>query len=90
MRKIDSDANWKLIPEHMQESIRSYIEERLEPGGFLTAVLSNDLTQAVLRADAININRLPNYVQFLYWHVPSESWGSPERVTAWLKEEEAA
>lgn len=40
--------------EQIKESLRLYIEHRIQPGGFLTSVLSNDLFDAVARADYEN------------------------------------
>lgn len=72
------------IPEHTQGALLRYLENRFQPGGFLTAVLSNDLVGAVARADSINIKHLKEIVQFVYSEMPSESWGSESRVAAWL------
>ncbi len=74
----------------MLASIDRYVNDRIPPGGFLTAVLSNDLTQAVARADDTNIRLLPEYVRYCYNEIPSPCWGSPERVEAWLSDSDAA
>lgn len=39
------------IPKHLQEGILRYVEHGVRPGGFLTAVLNNDLQNAFARAD---------------------------------------
>lgn len=54
------------------------------PGSFLTAVLENDLAEAVGRADFQNIEVLPAIVAFVYRNLPSPCWGSKEKVEAWL------
>lgn len=41
-------------------------------GDFLTAVVRNDLTEAVLRADDINIRALKLYAWFLTWNLPAD------------------
>lgn len=77
------------IPEHMQDGLINYFERGIPPGDFLRAVLENDLVAAVAHADEINKKHLPEYVQFLYWHVPGRphgGWGSPEAVQKWLSE----
>jgi len=53
-------------------------------GDFLTAVLHNNLTEAVARADDENIKNLPAFVGYLYNEAPSLCWGSKERVAEWL------
>jgi hypothetical protein len=41
-------------------------------GDFLTAVVRNDLTEAVLRADDINTRALKLYAWFLTWNLPAD------------------
>jgi hypothetical protein len=77
-------ANWALIPDSMIGGLRRWIENGIPPGHFLTAVLTNDLREAVKRADDTNINRLPDYVKFLHNYAPSGCWGSVENFMRWL------
>jgi len=72
------------IPERMRGAITRYIEDRRIPGGFLQAVICNNLSEAVGRADDENIRNLPAYVNFFYNHAPSQCWGSPEKMIKWL------
>jgi hypothetical protein len=74
-----------VVPEHMREKLTSYIDDGVPVGHFLTAVLENDLLEAVGRADSGNMLNLPAYVSFLYNHAPSGCWGSKERVQDWLR-----
>jgi hypothetical protein len=67
-----------------KEGLRKYISFGLPPGGFLTAVLENDLVGAVRGADSHNIDNIPAYVSFLYWEAPMDCWGSKERVKNWI------
>ena len=46
--------DWSLIPEYMIGSLRRYIENGIEPGSFLSAVLCNDLRGACECADDTN------------------------------------
>jgi len=41
-------------------------------GGFLTAVVKNNLIQAVFQADDINLKALKLYAWFLTWNLPSD------------------
>jgi hypothetical protein len=71
--------------EHLLPSFDRYVQQhRIPTGGFLQACLENNLTEAVGRADFININLLPDIVRYMYNELPADSWGSPERVQAWL------
>jgi hypothetical protein len=78
-------ADWSMIPEHCQAGLRRHIEDGGEVGDFLTAVLSNNLSEAVMRADAINLNRLRDYMLFLHNFAPPNCFGSAEKVEAWRK-----
>lgn len=82
--RYTSDTNWALVPMHMVDSVRRYVENGILPGGFLTSVLSNDLRGAVQRADSINRHRLECWVNFMMGGLPGNSWGSPENVRAWV------
>lgn len=74
------------IPGYMQDPLERYICDRVHPGGFLTAVLSNDLKEAVCRADDTNIRHIADYVRFLFNYAPMACWGSPEDFRNWLKQ----
>lgn len=74
------------IPERMMIGLERYIKNHIEPGGFLMAILENNLSAACGRADAENIANLPAYVGYLYNEAPSQCHGSPEKVKAWLDE----
>ena len=82
--EFEANVKWDRVPAHMREHIRAYVEERRPIGDFLTALLSNDLTNAVLRADTENRAALVDWVGFLYEYAPGDCWGSPEIVRAWL------
>ena len=72
-----------MIEQRFKESIDRYISTGCPTGDFLRAVLENDLTEAVGRADESAIWNLRDIVVYLYNEVPSASWGSKEKVKAW-------
>lgn len=76
--------DWFIRPD-MMEPIRAYIEDHHPTGGFLAAVISNDLNGAVSRADPSNLINLPAFTAYFYNEAPPECWGSPERMKAWLE-----
>ena len=82
---IGPEPDWSLIPEYMRGGLKRYIENGIEPGHFLAAVLQNDLRQACERADSTNMRLLFEYVQFLYNYAPSECWGSVVNYSGWIK-----
>lgn len=77
--------HWDRVPEHVQGGLRRYVEHRIEPGGFLLAVLTNDLRESVGRADHICLPAIPDIISWLYNKAPGTCWGSPEKVTSWLQ-----
>ena len=85
-RSIDI-AN-EMLPDYMVGGLVRYFNNRIPPGSFLTAILSNDLYEAAARADNTNQMYLSQYVMWLHNYAPgrhSGSWGSPEAVKEWLR-----
>lgn len=70
---------------HMIDSIDAFVAEGRPVGHFLTAVLSNNLQDAVAHADDQNLANLPAFVGYLYNEVPGSCWGSPVKVAAWYE-----
>ena len=75
---------WNRIPEHCQQGLRDYVERGVPVGGFLTAVLENNLMQSFSKADLKNRMSLFHYTCWLYNEAPGGCHGSPEKVTAWI------
>lgn len=73
------------LPAHMRSGIKLWIEmgQRSHPGSFLSALLSNDLVNAVGRADEENEAALGRWVRYLYNYAPGGCYGSPEKFAAW-------
>jgi hypothetical protein len=72
------------IRPDMLEGLNAYIETGRPTGGFLEAVLSNDLMAACDRADDGNRRNLPAYCGYLYNEAPIGCYGSPEAVKKWM------
>ena len=73
------------IPRQMWSSVIEYIVQGHPVGDFLAALLSNDLMRTAAKADAMNLPRLPDYVQFLYNCAPAGCFGSPAAFNEWLR-----
>lgn len=71
--------------EQAKVALQDYVEHGGPVGSFLTAVLQNDLLNAVNQADAEALAALKQIVAFVYWELPGPCWGSPQKVTAWRK-----
>jgi ferredoxin len=76
------------IPENILGGIRRYVDSHIQTGGFLRAVLENDLSDSFARADSTSRRILPDILRYLMWDVPGDCWGSPEKVKLWLSEKE--
>lgn len=86
-RKLDGspEAEIRGMPEYLLPGLRRYRDQRIPTGGFLRAVLENNLVEATRAADAENQRKLPEIVSWCYNNLPSVSWGSKERVKEWLE-----
>jgi len=70
--------------ETIEYSLNLYVEHKIRTGGFLEAVLSNDLFSAFGKADEGNKRQMHEIVKYVYNELPSNCWGSKEKVEAWL------
>ena len=78
---------YDVIPKRTIESLDRYVNHRIATGGFLRAVLSNDLFGAMSRADLDNQLALSAITKYIYNRLPSGCWGSKEIVDNYLKKE---
>ena len=72
------------LPENIKGAIDRYVEERIQPGGFTSAVLENNLAMAIGRADENSLKAIREIVGYVYNEIPSRAWGSQEKVQSWL------
>ena len=77
--------DWSKLPPDTAQSLRQYIEGGYHPGGFLQAVLSNNLAESIKRADKENLASLADIVAFLSTYAPGDCWGSADRFEAWTE-----
>ena len=69
------------IPPAILAAVKRYVEEGVPTGGFLEAVLRDNLSVSLATADPVALKLI---VQLLYNYTPGDCWGSPGRVKAWL------
>lgn len=74
-----------LLPDHMKDGMKLYIEKGILPGSFMTAVLTNDLALACSKADSINRIKLFDIVSWLFAEVPHNCWKSVDAVQEWTE-----
>lgn len=77
------------LPEYMWRCIVEYLENGYLEDSFLSAIVTNDLKGAFMRADNTNRPIIGAYVDYFYNHTPSLCWGSVEKVKAWIQAREA-
>ena len=73
------------LPEHMIGGVVRYVLHGIKAGGFMDAVIRNDLFKAVGKADDVNREYLHAYCNFFYNHAPSNCFGSQDKRDAWIK-----
>ena len=71
------------IPAFKLNALKFFVEHGTLPGGFMQAVISNDLRGAVERADELNLPLIPAYVNWLYNEAPAPCWGSHKKMVEW-------
>ncbi len=81
---IDDPTTPDHIRPNIREALDNYGKNRYPTGDFLRLVLSNDLAGAYGKADHHNIQTMPAIVSYVYNHIPSPSWGNPDKVRQWL------
>ena len=71
------------IPEHMRNDLVNYIVDGVSTGGFLKAVIKNNLIDTYGTADGTNEKHIKAYADFLYNVMPATAFGSQERYEMW-------
>ena len=77
------------IPQNLHGGLINYITTGRPVGHFLTAVLTNDLKEAIARADFESEESLGRLVRWLYNEAPAPCWGSTAKVIDWMESKRA-
>jgi len=72
------------VPELIKAALDRYVNSGIKTGGFLHAILTNDLFEVMCRADRHNAIGLFEICGHIYHDLPSDCWGSKEKVEEWL------
>lgn len=78
-------SDYHAIPQAVFEGMKRYVYEGCPTGSFLQAVIENDLTQAIGRADEGSMEALPAIVGWFYNEAPGNCWGSKKNREEWLE-----
>ena len=79
------ERSWGNIHLDCQEAIFNYLVYGWEPGGFLTAVMANDLLRAATVADVENVKRLAHVARFVVYALPHGCYGNYDQVKSWCR-----
>jgi hypothetical protein len=80
------DVDYSKVPvPRMADAVKRYVELGIQPGHFLTALFSNNLMEAIGRADDENAAKLREWCVFVKWELPVGCHGSPAKVSDWMK-----
>lgn len=87
--KPASRIDYATIPPRVREALDQHAQEHRPTGDFTTAVLENNLMEAVGRADNNSLAALPSIVAYVYNELPGGCHGSPAKVKAWRERRES-
>jgi len=68
----------------LHRSLERYVKYRIPTGGFLRAVLTNDLMCAIETADEDNLRDIREICMYITNNLPVACYGSEDAVKAWL------
>lgn len=78
-------CDYSRIPQITREAIDAWVHRARPTGGFLSAVLQNDLRSAVGHADEEHVDVLPVIVAYLVNLCPVGCWGSESTMEDWRR-----
>jgi len=79
-------TEYEKVSQGVINSLMLYLEQGIPTGGFLRAVLENNLMLASALADDYNHLTLSNIALFIYYYFPLDSYGSVKKVDKWLNQ----
>ena len=71
------------VPERILNSLDGYAKRGETLGGFLSAVVENNLFQAIGHGDPESRAALKQIVTYVNCQLPPGCWGSKDKVKAW-------
>lgn len=80
------------LPDYILQELEAYRNGKhpYSFGGFVTAILANDLVGAAKRADSVNKQLLFEYADYLYNRLPRTMWGSYDIVEQEIQRQRSA
>lgn len=78
------NEKYRKIPQGILDGLHRYQTYGIMPGGFLSAVLENDLMSAVMLADEKSQEAFFEIVHYVYHELPYACHGSKEKIVSWI------
>jgi len=79
----EHNETWGYLTDNCKSAMFNYLLHGWEPGGFLTAVLTNDLYRAALVCDFENAKNLTFVARWVYHSLPRICYGDQARMNEW-------
>ncbi len=76
-----------MLPENIKNILNRYVKDKVPTGGFLRAVLANDLMETFGKVDEYNQAAMLDILSYVYNYMPDSCHGSYDIVDKWLKGE---
>jgi hypothetical protein len=80
---MDEANEYGDAPADVLAAINRWSEYRDYPGSFVMRMLCNDLIGTIRAADPQSLAALPILLRYLHNEVPTQCYGSEDKVTAW-------
>jgi hypothetical protein len=86
---LSPQGRYSMIPRRVRAALDAHVHDRRPSGGFVTALLENNLSLAFMQADDYSRAAMLEIVLYLWDELPADSWGSAEHVRRWIGQERA-
>jgi len=78
--------DYSQIRQNIVEGINRHVLLHEPKGNFITAVLTNNLSEAFACADNENCKTMFQIASYCHNQIPGVCWGSPEKVKRWIEQ----
>lgn len=79
-------ATWHRVPTHLRGGLMAYVEHGRPTGGGLRALLENrPIFEVLPLLDDTVLPAALDVLKFFYSSIPSQAWGSEDKVKRWIK-----
>lgn len=76
------------VPVRFRKSLANYLAFGRPVGGFLAAVIDNNLRESAVKADdAVILADIKAIALWLYYRAPTRAYGHPDARKAWMNHE---